>query len=72
MIYQVLFSLKNNEKYSRLSSAAAVIGAVRVNFRVYNSYAMVCPPARGDNPRDNPRALASGLSPEQADKQWYI
>ena len=28
---------------------------------------MVCPPVRGDNPR----ALASGLSPGQADKLWY-
>ena len=27
---QVLFSLKNKEKYSRLSSAAFVIGALRV------------------------------------------
>ena len=31
MEYQVLFSLENNEKYSRLSSAAVVIGAFRVN-----------------------------------------
>ena len=29
-----------------------------------NSYAMVCPPVRGDNPR----TLVSGLSPVQADK----
>ena len=29
-----------------------------------NSYTIVCPPVRGDNPR----ALASGLSPVQADK----
>ena len=28
---------------------------------------MVCPPVRGDNPR----ALASGSSPVQVDKQWY-
>ena len=28
---------------------------------------MVCPPVRGDNPR----ALASGLSPVQVDKPWY-
>ena len=28
---------------------------------------MVCPPVRGDNPR----VLASGLSPLQADKSWY-
>ena len=28
---------------------------------------MVCPPARGDNPR----ALVSGLSPVHADKPWY-
>ena len=28
---------------------------------------MVCLPVRGDNPR----ALASGLSPAQADKLWY-
>ena len=31
------------------------------------SYTMVCPPLRGDNSR----ALASGLSPLQADKPWY-
>ena len=31
------------------------------------SYPMVCPPERGDNPR----ALAGGLSPVQADKTWY-
>ena len=30
MKYQVLFSVKNNEKYSRLSSAAVVIGALKV------------------------------------------
>ena len=29
-----------------------------------NSYTMICPSVRGDNPR----ALASGLSPVQADK----
>ena len=28
---------------------------------------MFCPPVRGDNPR----ALASGLSPVQANKPWY-
>ena len=28
---------------------------------------MGCPPVRGDNPR----ALASGLSDVQVDKQWY-
>ena len=28
---------------------------------------MVCPPVRGDNPR----ALASGLSPVQMDELWY-
>ena len=32
MKYQVLFSLKNEKKnYSRLSSAAVVLGALRVN-----------------------------------------
>ena len=31
MKYQALFYQKNNEKYSRLSSAAVVIGALRVN-----------------------------------------
>ena len=30
MKYQALFALKNNEKYSRLSSAAAVVGALMV------------------------------------------
>ena len=32
-----------------------------------SSYTMVCPPVRGDNPR----ALARGLSPVQADKPLY-
>ena len=32
-----------------------------------NSYTAVCPPVRGDNPR----ALASGLAPVQADKPFY-
>ena len=32
-----------------------------------NNYTRVCPPVGGDNPR----ALASGLSPAQADKTWY-
>ena len=31
MKYQALFYQKNNEKYSRLSSAAVVIGTLRVN-----------------------------------------
>ena len=31
MKYQALFSLKNNERYSRLSSAPGVIGALRVS-----------------------------------------
>ena len=31
MKYQVYFSLKNNKRYSRLSSDAVVIGALRVN-----------------------------------------
>ena len=30
MKYQALFYQKNNEKYSRLSSAAVVVGALRV------------------------------------------
>ena len=34
---------------------------------VCDRYIMVCPPVRGNNPR----ALASGLSPVQADKLWY-
>ena len=34
---------------------------------ISNSYITVCPPVRGDNPR----ALASGLSPVHADKPWY-
>ena len=32
MKYQALFYHKNNEKYSRPSSAAVVTGALRVNF----------------------------------------
>ena len=39
MKYQALISLKNNEKYSRLSSAAVVIGAIRVTYLThYNRY----------------------------------
>ena len=34
---------------------------------MYYSYAMACPPERGDNPW----ALASGLSHVHVDKQWY-
>ena len=30
MKYQILFSLKNNEKYLSMSSAAVLIGALRV------------------------------------------
>ena len=44
---------------------------VVLNFRdlfLCNSYTTVCPPVRGDNPR----ASASGLSPVQVDKPWYI
>ena len=32
-----------------------------------NSFTMGCPPVRGNNPR----ALARGLSYEQADHSWY-
>ena len=32
-----------------------------------NSYTIVCPPVRGDNPR----AVASGFSAVQVDKPWY-
>ena len=38
-----------------------------MNVLLCNSYTMVCPPVRGDNPR----ALASALSPVHADKPWY-
>ena len=34
---------------------------------ISNSYTMGCPPVR----RDNPRALASGLSYVQVDNPWY-
>ena len=34
---------------------------------MFNSYTMICPPVRGDNTR----ALASDLSPVQAEKPWY-
>ena len=48
-----------------LSSAAVVIGALRVKYCcISNSYIMGCPPVRGDNPR----ALVSGLSYVQVDK----
>ena len=36
MKYQVLFSLKSNKKYKRLSSAAVVIGALRVKNTSYS------------------------------------
>ena len=36
-----------------------------------NSYTIVCPPVRGDNPRALASGLASGLSPVQADKLRY-
>ena len=32
MTYQVIFSLKNNEKYARLSSDAVMIGTLVVKF----------------------------------------
>ena len=34
MKYQVLFSLKNNEKYLQMLSAAVVIGTLRVKYCV--------------------------------------
>ena len=52
MKYQVFFSLKKMKKYSRLSSAAAMIGAIRVNGFIHFSSpeqssgrAIVLPPA---------------------------
>ena len=45
----------------------AVITNVVIKSVHSNSYTMVCPPVQ----EDNPRALASGLSPVQADKPWY-
>ena len=36
--------------------------------RLYYRYTIVCPPICGENPR----ALASGLSPVQMDKLWYM
>ena len=36
MKHQVLFSLKNNEKYLRMLSAAVVIGALRVKSEIMN------------------------------------
>ena len=35
MTYQVIFSLKNNEKYSRLSSDAVMIGTLVVKFFLF-------------------------------------
>ena len=35
MKYQVLFSLKNNDKIFQMSSAAVVNGALRVNFKLF-------------------------------------
>ena len=63
MLYHTLFLSKIGLKAQNLSSAAVVIGALRVN-RPSNSYTMGCPPVR----RDNPRALASGLSYVQVNK----
>ena len=37
--YQVLLSLKNNEKKSRLPSAAVVVGALRINRKLSVSLA---------------------------------
>ena len=37
MKYQVLFSLKNNDKIFQMSSAAVVIGALRVNFQHFQT-----------------------------------
>ena len=42
MKYQALFYQKNNEKYSRLSSAVVVIGALKVNFRFIGRAVKVC------------------------------
>ena len=53
--------LENNLRYQCLKYRQLAI------FVLSNSYTMVCPPVRGDNPR----ALASGLSPVQADEPWY-
>ena len=40
---------------------------LKIKERLCNNYTMVCPSVRGDTPR----ALASGLSPVQADNPWY-
>ena len=64
-----VFTLINHLGVSSLQSvkqeehAASRNDAMKVVI-ISNSYAMACPPVRGDNPR----ALASGLSYVQADK----
>ena len=40
---------------------------VSVDCGTSDNNTMACPPVRGDNPR----ALASGLSPAQVGKPWY-
>ena len=44
----------------------SLVAVLNNNASLNNSYIMVCPPVRGDNPR-----VARGLSPVQTDKPWY-
>ena len=52
---------------NRLNKTNPVMCYLLLKMSACNSYTMVCSPVRGVNPR----ALASGLSPVQADKLWY-
>ena len=57
--WPIVFSLHMQFFYSDQTGSVYVTAE-----HLSNSYTMVCPPVRGDNPR----ALASGLSYVQADK----
>ena len=86
MTVYCVFSLESPHEYTQYTicntkkkitmnypNTAAIRFFLGIQVRVRNSsrflffYTTDCPPVRGDNPR----ALASGLSPAQADKPWY-
>ena len=57
------FSVYNQHTYKWCAEEQRLI----LEYVLSNSNTMVCPPVHGDNPR----ALASGLSPVQVDNSWY-
>ena len=59
--YHTLFSLK------MFCTSFCKSYKTNTNYFLCNCHTMVCPLVRGDNPR----ALASKLSPVQAEKPWY-